>query len=115
MRRFFLLVAVLVLVGCTDKPKAKEEVGGMKCGAGKCGANMFDGNQALAKKKSNILKQLRKGDKRADCVKNAKTTKSLYDCVRNPKNGKLSIKCGTSVKESKPVMKCAPGKCGVGM
>ncbi len=117
MKIAFIFILLFVFIGCSDKPKIKEKVEGMKCGAGKCGANMFDANQALAKKKSNILKQLKKGDKRVDCIKNAKTTKILYDCIRNPKTKRLSIKCGTSIKqqEPKPVMKCAPGKCGGGM
>jgi len=108
-------LALLVLGGCSSQEvKDKEKkVTDMKCGAGKCGANMFDGNAALAKKKSNILSQMIDNDTRKDCVIGATTTKVLYDCVRDPKTGKLSLKCGSGKKE--PIMKCGAGKCGSSM
>ena len=109
--------AFLLFGGCSsEKNKKKSDVAGMKCGAGKCGANMFDGNKALAKKRKNILEQLREGDLRKDCVLNAKSTKALYDCVRNPVTGRLSLKCGSSAsKASGGTMKCGDGKCGASM
>ena len=110
----FAVIVLLLLGGCSsEKEKKKSDVTGMKCGAGKCGANMFDSNKALGKKRQNILSQLREGDPRKDCVYNAKTTKSLYDCVRNPMTGRLLLKCGSSAsKISGDTMKCGAGKCG---
>jgi len=110
-----LAILVLGVSGCSSQePKEdKKTVTDMKCGAGKCGANMFDGSAALAKKKSNILKQMSVDDKRKDCVLKANTTKALYDCIRDPKTGKLSLKCGSNKKE--PAMKCGTGKCGSSM
>jgi len=94
----------------------------MKCGAGKCGANMFDGNAALVKKKKNVTIQMRDDDPRRDCVAKASSTKEVYDCVRDPKTGKLSKKCGVgkcgdAMKETSPSssMKCGAGKCGADM
>ena len=113
-----ILAAVLVFGGCSDeKERKKSDVAGMKCGAGKCGANMFDSNKALAKKRQNILRQLREDDPRKDCVLKAKTTKTLYECVRNPMTGRLSLKCGSSEqkKEIDGAMKCGNGKCGTSM
>ena len=105
------LLTLLFLSGCQDKQKSRQEQKtSMKCGAGKCGANMFEGNSILEKKKSNILSQLREGDGRKACVLSAETTKVLYNCVRNPKTGKLSLKCGSGRPE--PTMKCGSGKCG---
>ena len=108
-----------VLAGCSDTKDAKKsKTPGMKCGAGKCGANMFDGKGALAKKKKNILGQMRKDDPRKDCVITAKTTKEAYDCVRSPKTKKMTLKCGAgkcgSEKNQKkmPAMKCGASKCG---
>ena len=120
MKKLVFLISVSVLFfGCVDKKDDKKKVAGMKCGAGKCGANLFDGNAALAKKKANIIKQLRDGDKRKDCVVKAKSTKEAYDCVRNPKTGRLSIKCGSVIldknktkEKSKLQKKCGEGiKC----
>jgi uncharacterized low-complexity protein len=138
-----LSLVILTLSGCGEKKEEKSSAPGMKCGAGKCGANMFDGNSALAKKKKNILSQMRDNDSRKDCVIKASTTKAAYDCVREPGGKKLSMKCGTgkcgtetdrkdagmkcgagkcgdSMKESKPkkeepAMKCGAGKCGSSM
>jgi len=108
--------------GCSDTKDAKgSKAPGMKCGAGKCGANMFDGKGALAKKKRNILHQMREDDPRKDCVITAKTTKEAYDCVRSPETKKMTLKCGAgkcgTAKDQKkmPAMKCGAGKCGDNM
>jgi len=113
-----VLLVTLTFASCSDEKTVKKSTApGMKCGAGKCGANMFDGNAALAKKKRNILAQMRKDDPRKDCVKKARRTKAVYDCVRDPKTGRMTLKCGlgkcgTAMKTPKPVMKCGAGKCG---
>ena len=108
-------ISILLLSGCNEKKEEESKAPGMKCGAGKCGANMFDGNSALAKKKKNILAQMREDDKRKDCVIAAKTTKEAYDCVRDS-SGKLSLKCGGDTQKIKePTMKCGAGKCGDSM
>jgi len=111
-----VLVSLLfVFSGCEKKDDKKSVSAGMKCGAGKCGANMFDGNSALDKKKKNILSQMREDDSRKTCVINAKTTKDLYDCVREKDGKKLTTKCGDTnpqpTMQSDSGMKCAPGKC----
>lgn len=115
-----LLTTLTLLLLLTTQATAKEEreVPGMKCGAGKCGANMFDGNAALGKKKKNILSQMRDDDSRKDCVIKAATTKAVYDCVRDPKGKKLTTKCGTGkcgVNADTPAMRCGAGKCGSSM
>ena len=115
----FILLVVLFFISCGDKKEA-ESTPGMKCGAGKCGANMFDGNSALAKKKANILRQMRDDDPRETCVKNAKTTKDAYNCVREPNGKKLTLKCGvgkcgTAKEQEESSMKCGAGKCGASM
>ena len=114
----FLFGITLLLSGCGDAKQAKEQAGsGMKCGAGKCGANMFDGKGALAKKKKNILSQMREDDPRKDCVIQAKSTKEVYNCVRSPETGKLTKKCGVGKcgdakgQAKMPAMKCGEGKC----
>ena len=113
-----LIFTSLVLVafsGCNEKKEPPKTVGsGMKCGAGKCGANMFDGNSALAKKKKNILSQMSEDDKRKDCVISAVSTKEVYACVRNPETKKLSLKCAGDAKPTS-TMKCGAGKCGSSM
>ncbi len=113
------LVALIFLGGCDFRKvdKGGDVLGdGMKCGAGKCGANMFDGNTALAKKKNNMLSQMREKDSRQECVKNAKTTKEAYDCVREVNGNKLTIKCGNGkCGKTQPAMKCGTGKCGASM
>ena len=122
MKYLVLAIFVLFVSGCdfkkVDEGEAKS-VPAMKCGAGKCGANMFDGNAGLVKKKKNILSQMREDDPRRDCVKKAKTTKKVYDCVRDPNGKKMIMKCGASMKEEKPkaqpAMKCGAGKCGSSM
>jgi len=112
-----VLIILFVLDGCGEK-REENRASGMKCGSGKCGANMFDGTSALARKKKNILSQMRENDPRKDCVIKAKTTKETYDCIRDPKEKKLSLKCGVSQDDSdarpekKPAMKCGTGKCG---
>jgi len=111
-----LLLALLVLFSlsaCDTKKEAKTANGtSMKCGAGKCGANMFDATSALAQKKRNILNQMREDDTRKTCVLDALNTKALYACVRSPQSGKLTLKCGLTQEKKKPAMKCAAGKCG---
>ena len=121
-----LLISILLVLGfsaCSDtkkEPKGSAS-SGMKCGAGKCGANMFDGKGALAKKKKNILSQMRDNDPRKDCVISAKTTKEVYNCVRSPETNKMTLKCGAGKcgtqkeQEKMPAMKCGTGKCGSGM
>jgi len=106
-----ILVLGTAITGCSEK-KEESSVTQMKCGAGKCGANMFNGSSALEKKKRNILKQMREDDSRKDCVINAKTSKATYDCVREPKGKKLTLKCGSTKKVQ---MKCGANKCGASM
>ncbi|MDF1878092.1 hypothetical protein JHD46_00405 [Sulfurimonas sp. SAG-AH-194-C20] len=128
-----LLGLALTFSACSDTKDAKEsKTPGMKCGAGKCGANMFDGKGALAKKKKNILRQMRDNDPRKECVIAAKTTKEAYECVKHKETNKMSTKCGTAKcgvgkcgdalthekmmnetpEKDKPAMKCGAGKCG---
>lgn len=117
MKSFLILFFLLGSnVGCSsdrdDTAKNSAVAGsGMKCGAGKCGANMFDGSAALVKKKANITKQMREDDPRRECVADAKTTKAVYDCVRDPESGKLSKKCGNDTNSDNRSMKCGAGKC----
>ena len=121
MFKIFLLtlLSLILLSGCGEKKEQGSSAGGMKCGAGKCGANMFDGNSALAKKKKNILSQMRENDSRKDCVISAKSSKAVYDCVREPNGKKLTMKCGTGKcgADNAPqnTMKCGAGKCGDSM
>ncbi|MFK5938353.1 MAG: hypothetical protein QM497_08155 [Sulfurimonas sp.] len=113
MLKFFIMISLFLLMisGCSEEQTATKSSAKMsKCGAGKCGANMFDNNSALAKKKKNILKQMRENDPRKDCVIKANNTKEVYNCVRDSNTKKLSLKCGISKK--KPAMKCGAGKCG---
>jgi len=123
LAQLLLLTAVLT-VGCGNQNSKTEDLktslteGGMKCGAGKCGASMVDGNSVVAKKKKNMLSQMRENDPRKTCVLNASTTKALYNCVRNPKNKRLTTKCGTgkcSNATKEISMKCGAGKCGSGI
>jgi len=114
-----LVMSLLVIVAfsaCSEQKEPPKTVGsGMKCGAGKCGANMFDGNSALDKKKKNILSQMREDDSRKECVISALSTKEVYECVRNPETKKLSLKCGNNSEKSAPQMKCGGDmKCGAG-
>jgi len=93
-----VFILVLLVSACSDDAKSakKSTNSGMKCGAGKCGANMFDGKGALANKKKNILSQMRKDDPRKECVIQAKNTKEVYDCVRSPQTHRMSLKCGSN-------------------
>jgi hypothetical protein len=117
------LLSLALLSGCSDKEKTKSLTeGGMKCGAGKCGASMANGSALLVKKKMNIIDQMDKNDSRRDCVLKAKTTKALYACVRVTETGRLSTKCSTDktkpkVIPKKPVTKakCESGKCSSDM
>lgn len=110
---FLSSLAILVLGACSNEApkKSNNKLMDMKCGAGKCGANMFDGNTGLFKKKKNILSQMREDDPRKECVIAAKTTKATYDCVRDPRGKKLIMKCGADKKKDSD-MKCGAGKCG---
>jgi len=114
-----LALSATLFVGCGEKREEKKQLGsGMKCGAGKCGASMIDGNSALDKKKTNVLAQMREKDSRKDCVMNAKTTKAVYNCVRDPNGRMLTIKCGTGKcgeAKAESTMKCGAGKCGASM
>lgn len=106
-----LLALTLLLSACTDQKSEKSSQTGMKCGAGKCGANMVDGHSVFAQKQRTILTQMRQDDPRKGCVMNAGDVKALYACVRDPETGKLSTKCGNATEKS--VMKCGGGmKCG---
>jgi len=117
------LFILLAISACSEGEKETKgsASSGMKCGAGKCGTNMFDGKGALAKKKKNILSQMRKNDPRKECVISAKNTKEAYDCVRSPQTKRMSLKCGEgkcgTAKDQKkmPSMKCGAGKCGGSM
>jgi hypothetical protein len=112
-----LLIALIILSGCSSQETTSSKsntVSSMKCGAGKCGANMFDGNSALEKKKKNMLTQMSAKDSRRTCVIEAPSSKKVYDCVRDFNTKRLTTKCGTKTK-SNTTMKCAAGKCGSGM
>ena len=124
MKLIHLLITALtiVLLSACNGEKQKESIteGGMKCGAGKCGASMVDGSAVLVKKKMNILNQLREDDTRRDCVLKSTTTKELYNCVREEESGRLSTKCSADntrkpPKKEAPAMKCEAGKCGSAM
>ena len=121
------LVLALLITGCSDKEKEKSLTeGGMKCGAGKCGASMANGSALLVKKKMNILNQLSQDDPRRDCVLKAGTTKTLYACVRDKTTGRLTTKYTTeqnksekrtnnkSLSKDNSEMKCESGKCSNG-
>jgi len=112
---FILLTSFILLLSACSGEKQKESIteGGMKCGAGKCGASMVDGSAVLVKKKMNILDQLQEDDNRRQCVLDATTTKGLYACVRVEETGRLSKKCSSDNVKSKEkeAMKCEAGKC----
>jgi len=120
-RSLMIVTAALLITGCSDKEKSKSLTeGGMKCGAGKCGANMADGGTLLDKKRMNILNQMRKDDPRIECVKNAQTTNAIYDCVRDINSGRITTKCsadrsvalqGKNQVKKEATMKCEAGKC----
>ena len=118
MFKYILLSSLLVLAfsGCEEKKEPPKTIAsGMKCGAGKCGANMFDGNSALDKKKKNLLSQMREDDTRKDCVIAALSTKEAYNCVRDTKTQKMTLKCCSNTPSKEPAMKCGAGKCGSSM
>ncbi len=112
------LITLILLTNCSDKDKTTSITeGGMKCGAGKCGASMVDGSAVLVKKKMNILDQLKENDSRRDCVIKTTSTKELYNCVRVSATGRLSTKCSADNTKNVPkkevsTMKCEAGKCG---
>ncbi len=115
MYKILFLSSLLLLTfsGCNEKKEPPKSVAsGMKCGAGKCGANMFDGNSALAKKKKNMLSQMNKNDNRKNCVIAASTTKKAYECVRDKTSGKLSLEYPSKSMNIGSIMKCGVGKCG---
>jgi len=87
------IAAALALTACSDQKKESDAPtsGVMKCGAGKCGANMVSGDSALADKQRNILSQMDINDPRMKCVMDAKSVEAVYDCVRDPETGKLSL------------------------
>ncbi|MFK5975422.1 MAG: hypothetical protein QM493_02830 [Sulfurovum sp.] len=116
MRLKIVIISTILLLGCSPQDTEESvEKGGMKCGAGKCGASMVDGSVLLVKKKMNIVNQLDQNDSRRECVLNASSTKILYDCVRDKKTKRLSLKLVKEKMETeKGVMKCAVGKCGGG-
>jgi ascorbate-specific PTS system EIIC-type component UlaA len=93
-----LLAALVALAGCSDQKKASDTptAGAMKCGAGKCGANMVSGSSELAKKQRSILTQMSADDPRMGCVMNAQTVEAVYDCVRDPETGKLTLEYNRS-------------------
>ena len=114
MTKILIYISLIIFTfsGCDDKKEIPKSVGsGMKCGAGKCGANMFDGNSALDKKKKNILSQMREDDTRKECVIGAKSTKEAYDCVRDKETKKMTLKFGLDTTKKEPAMKCGVGKC----
>ncbi|RUM72062.1 MAG: hypothetical protein DSZ08_01750 [Sulfurovum sp.] len=121
MNKQIMIIGVLflaILSGCDNKEKTKSITeGGMKCGAGKCGASMANGSALLVKKKMNIIDQMDKNDSRRDCVLKAKTTKALYACVRVTETGRMSTKCSTdktkpkvTPKKESGSVKCESGK-----
>ena len=68
---FILLHGItLTFSACSDTQTEEKGSAGsaMKCGTGKCGTNMFDGKGVLAKKKKNILSQMRDNDPRKACI-----------------------------------------------
>jgi hypothetical protein len=117
------MLASLIILGISGCMNQQDEIksSGMKCGAGKCGANMFDGNSALEKKKKNILNQMDSEDTRKACVIDAPTSKEIYNCVRDSESGKLTKsyknKASKETLESSkvPSMKCGVGRCGGSM
>lgn len=115
---YILLLWLLIFEGCTPKKNETSITeGGMKCGAGKCGASMVDGSTILVKKKINILNQLEIDDNRRECVLSANSSKQLYNCVRVEETQRLTTKCDTSktIKKESSSMKCQAGKCGDSM
>lgn len=96
IQRIGMLVSIslifLAFTGCDEKkelPGVSTQT--MKCGAGKCGANMFTGNSTIEKNKRNLLSQMQVNDPRKKCVISAKTTKEAHNCVRDPNTNKLIL------------------------
>ena len=110
----FLLATTLLLSACSERGSSSSDAMGMKCGAGKCGANMIDGHSALAYKQRTILTQMRDDDPRKGCVLGAPDVTALFNCVRHPRTKRLSAKCGGNTNAKNAVMKCGAGKCGAG-
>jgi len=114
MTKIILISIFLFFSGCdfkkVDEGNAPAK-SAMKCGAGKCGASMFNDDSVLDKKKQNVLSQLEENDSRKECVNNAKDTTEVYNCVRG-KDGKLTIK---DAQKCGGAMKCGAGKCGAAM
>lgn len=109
------LATALLLGACSERGGSDNDAMGMKCGAGKCGANMISGHSALAQKQRTILSQMHKDDPRRGCVLNAPDVAALYDCVRDAKTKRLSAKCGNDTNAMNEGMKCGTGKCGAEM
>ncbi len=125
MRLKIVIISTILLIGCSSQDKEESvEKGGMKCGAGKCGASMVDGSALLVEKKMNIVNQLDPKDSRRECVLKASNTKILYDCVRDKKSKRLILKLVDKKMETKKdeekmeadkgAMKCQAGKCSGG-
>jgi len=113
-----ILLTLFVLCACSQDKKSKS-TSGMKCGAGKCGANMFDGNSGLDKYKKSFLSQMQKDDARKSCVMQANSVKEVYDCVRDKTAQRLKLQgSDASTTKRNEVMKCGgamqcgAGKCG---
>ncbi len=78
--RYILIFALLFLSGCKDKKQSSKT--NMKCGAGKCGANMSESSTRLEKRRIKILKQMKSSDEAQECVKGASSMKELYGCLK---------------------------------
>jgi len=90
-----LVVSVVLGVGGCGRDSGDHGKGSaMKCGAGKCGANMIDSESVLEKKRADITGQMREDDPRRGCVVKAQNTETLYDCIRDPETGKLTTRFG---------------------
>ena len=90
----FVVSIVLGVGGCGRDSGGYEKSSSMKCGSGKCGANMIDSESVLEKKRADITGQMSKDDPRRGCVVKAQSIEILYDCIRDPKTGKLTTKFG---------------------
>ncbi len=90
----FVVSVVLGVGGCGRDSGDHGKSSAMKCGAGKCGANMIDSESVLEKKRADITEQMSKDDPRRGCVIKAQSIEILHDCIRDPKTGKLTTKFG---------------------
>jgi uncharacterized low-complexity protein len=90
----FVVSVVFVAGGCGRDSGGHGKSNTMKCGAGKCGANMIDSESVLEKKRADITAQMREDDPRRGCVVKAQNTETLYDCIRDPETGKLTMEFG---------------------